>query len=94
MYQNNMTCDKCTDIHEAQKSGKTQDACKCNCHKESNPLISPNPNYIPYYPNYDPCCPTIPYSPIWTISPHTICRNIDLRTSASSNMKAIQCDLQ
>lgn len=27
-----MSCDKCTDIHKAQKEGKTQNGCKCNCH--------------------------------------------------------------
>lgn len=27
-----MTCLRCTDIHDAQKSGKTQESCKCSCH--------------------------------------------------------------
>ena len=31
-----MTCNRCTDIHQAQKEGKTQESCKCNCHTEKN----------------------------------------------------------
>ena len=27
-----MTCNRCSDIHEAQKLGKTQNACCCGCH--------------------------------------------------------------
>jgi len=27
-----MTCDRCTDIHKAQKEGKTQRECGCSCH--------------------------------------------------------------
>jgi hypothetical protein len=27
-----MTCKRCEDIHTAQKDGKTQESCKCNCH--------------------------------------------------------------
>lgn len=27
-----MTCNRCTDIHEAQKNGNTQQPCKCSCH--------------------------------------------------------------
>lgn len=73
-----MSCDKCTDIHYAQREGKTSDECRCTCHKEKiNPLTNPiQPNYIPYYPNHDPCCPTIPYSPIWCGTPYTTCHDI------------------
>ena len=27
-----MTCDRCEDIHEAQKTGVTDKPCKCSCH--------------------------------------------------------------
>ncbi len=27
-----MTCDRCKDIHEAQREGKTQNKCWCDCH--------------------------------------------------------------
>lgn len=27
-----MTCDRCTDIHTAQREGKTQRECGCSCH--------------------------------------------------------------
>lgn len=27
-----MTCERCKDVHKAQKSGKTQRECKCPCH--------------------------------------------------------------
>ena len=27
-----MSCNRCYDIHQAQKEGKTQESCKCNCH--------------------------------------------------------------
>lgn len=27
-----MSCNRCYDIHEAQKLGKTQESCKCHCH--------------------------------------------------------------
>lgn len=32
-----MTCDRCRDIHTAQKEGKSDKPCKCNCH-DSNTL--------------------------------------------------------
>jgi len=27
-----MTCDRCEDIHKAQKEGKTNQKCECDCH--------------------------------------------------------------
>ena len=27
-----MTCDRCIDIHKAQREGKTQRECGCSCH--------------------------------------------------------------
>ena len=27
-----MTCNRCNDVHEAQKKGITQKRCECNCH--------------------------------------------------------------
>ena len=29
-----MTCERCTDIHKAQKDGKTQRECGCSCHNK------------------------------------------------------------
>ena len=65
-----MSCSKCQDVHEAQKSGLTQLPCLCSCH----------PTHIcPSYPFY----PTNPYyqwitGPTWTgdnilVSPNTAC---------------------
>lgn len=71
-----MTCDKCEDIHEAQRCGKTQEECKCTCHG----TILPNP-YPWTNPFVDPCCPDItpwyppcypPYSPIWQVFPNQL----------------------
>lgn len=30
-----MSCDRCSDIHKAQLNGKTNEECKCKCHKWS-----------------------------------------------------------
>lgn len=30
-----MTCKRCEDIHEAQKNGKTQNKCECDCHNNT-----------------------------------------------------------
>ena len=27
-----MTCDRCEDIHKAQRNGKTNQKCECDCH--------------------------------------------------------------
>jgi hypothetical protein len=27
-----MSCDRCVDIHEAQRKGNTVEECKCSCH--------------------------------------------------------------
>ncbi len=53
-----MTCDKCTDIHTAQREGKTQEECSCGCHViKDNPLVSPpRPLDYWYYPTCTPCC--------------------------------------
>ena len=29
-----MACKRCEDIHTAQRDGKTQEQCKCNCHNQ------------------------------------------------------------
>lgn len=34
-----MSCDRCTDIHTAQKEGKCQKSCECNCHDKSNDSV-------------------------------------------------------
>ena len=51
-------CGKCADIHNAQLEGKTDKPCSCDCHDK------PNTTYIPYNPCV-PCCPEIPYQPIY-----------------------------
>lgn len=52
-----MSCDKCDDIHFAQREGKTCDECKCTCHiNRINPLTSPNTPCYPY--------------PYWQVIPH------------------------
>ena len=75
-----MTCDKCTDIHTAQREGKTTKECECNCHNETI-RFPMNPTYIPYCPP-DPCCPVYPYwqvipqyQPTYT-TPNTTCQNV------------------
>jgi hypothetical protein len=30
-----MSCDRCVDIHNAQKLGNTVEQCKCSCHSNS-----------------------------------------------------------
>lgn len=39
-----MTCSKCSDIHEAQKCGLTQNPCCCGCHNTSSTSITWNNN--------------------------------------------------
>ena len=60
-----MACNRCEDVHNAQRFGKTQKGCECLCH---DMLINYSPpTYQPYYPQY---CPTYqPHYitvPIWT----------------------------
>ena len=39
-----MSCDRCSDIHDAQKKGVTTKPCKCECHSEISPFpITPFP---------------------------------------------------
>ncbi len=37
-----MSCKRCEDIHTAQKAGKTNEECKCGCHKEWDTTTSGN----------------------------------------------------
>ncbi len=30
-----MSCDKCEDIHTAQRAGKQNDECRCSCHSST-----------------------------------------------------------
>lgn len=32
MYNKNMSCEKCIDIHTAQSTGLSGKACECDCH--------------------------------------------------------------
>jgi len=57
-----MTCEKCSDIHEAQREGKTQNECKCTCHDmeisfygELTNTGTSNINYI-WTTSTGPCC--------------------------------------
>lgn len=71
MEKRKLTCDKCTNIHDAQREGKTQDECKCTCHGSTTAPLT-NPWYdpcCPVIPIYDPCCPTYPPQPIWQVFP-------------------------
>ena len=36
-----MTCDRCQDIHQAQREGKTNQSCHCNCHYYSSSNTQP-----------------------------------------------------
>ena len=70
-----LTCDKCTDIHKAQKEGKTQEECKCKCHGKldfpTNPFRTYPDDCCPYIP-VDPCCPAIPPYPMWQVFPNQL----------------------
>lgn len=44
-----MPCDKCIDIHDAQKTGKTNDPCDCSCHSTG---FEYNWTYDPYSLTY------------------------------------------
>jgi len=71
-----LTCDKCEDIHIAQRAGKQSDECKCSCHK-SNTYDLPHWQIQPLYQPYltpctgDPIPPqgeTICGDPTWKFS--------------------------
>lgn len=71
-----LTCDKCDDIHIAQRDGKTCDECKCTCH--NNVILYPQPYYPPYNPCIpDPCCPTF-VQPYYTYTTGTTTCNISI----------------
>ena len=72
-----MVCDKCKDVHEAQKAGLTQLPCLCSCHPTH---ICPSYPLCPSYPIY-PLYPTNPYwiTGTWTndntlVSPTACCQ--------------------
>ncbi len=58
-----MSCDKCEDIHIAQRAGKQSDECRCSCHNgfssswhwDYNPLIIPYTGDPPFQPSYTTC---------------------------------------
>lgn len=48
-----MTCNRCYDIHEAQKNGKTNNECKCCCHNNTvSPTIWYNTTSTTGNPNF------------------------------------------
>ncbi len=66
-----MTCEKCDDIHTAQKEGKTQESCKCDCHPVHvcpSPF-TPQPEY-PWWtdPTSPGTVPNQPWYPQWTFT--------------------------
>lgn len=55
-----MPCERCKEIHEAQKSGLTNLQCTCTCHKDH--VCPTQPNWIsPIWVVPTTPCPTIPY---------------------------------
>ena len=48
-----LSCDRCDDVHVAQRAGKQSDECKCSCHKGN--IFNPNPQFQPPY--YQPAMP-------------------------------------
>lgn len=59
-----MTCDRCEDIHKAQRDGKTSDECKCSCHTSTTTITSPwhwEPIQPLYYQPQVPCTGDPPY---------------------------------
>jgi len=57
-----MSCDKCEDIHIAQRAGKQSDECHCSCHSGRidygwswNPLTIPDTGTPPWQQHYTTC---------------------------------------
>lgn len=74
-----MSCDRCSDIHLAQREGKTLSRCECGCHIQ------------PKYDDYTlgctcgwgttTLCPIHGYSTIWTACDCSTDGTIDVTTS-------------
>jgi len=44
-----MTCNRCQDIHEAQRSGRCFNSCQCDCHLVTTDQTQP----LWFYPNLE-----------------------------------------
>ena len=55
-----MACNRCEDVHNAQRSGDTQKGCECLCHN----TFTYYPQYCPPYPD-----PIFPYPVVYTGDP-------------------------
>ncbi len=66
-----MTCERCKDIHEAQKSGANSKPCECKCHDGLTDIIKPKDTPNPYQPQPYPKPFDIPpkYIPPFNPSP-------------------------
>jgi len=56
-----MACNRCEDVHNAQRSGDTQKGCECLCHD-----FNIYPTYIPWTPFYSPQPIYQPYPVVYT----------------------------
>ena len=54
-----MTCDRCQDIHQAQREGKTNQSCHCDCHYCSG--TNTQPLMCTCGRNTTGCCPVHPF---------------------------------
>ena len=81
-----MSCDRCEDIHQAQREGKQSDECKCSCHTS---ITSPwNWETQPFYYQAPFNIPTTgdPIPP----QGETICRDLFWRVNTGLNTGDIQ----
>ena len=74
-----MSCDRCEDIHKAQRDGKTSDECKCSCHTLTQT----------YHWNTEPQW-TVPFGQPYTGDPpwkqgESICRDLFWRVNTGIN---------
>lgn len=63
-----MSCNKCYDIHEAQKNGLTQKECLCSCHEQSgfpNTTTTSIPNIL--WNNNDTTNGTLDFTPSFNL---------------------------
>lgn len=77
-----MSCDRCEDIHIAQRDGKTSDECKCSCHTS---ITTTNPWHWepiqPFYYQPQVPCTGDPIPP----QGETICRDLFWRVNTGLN---------
>ncbi len=77
-----MTCDRCEDIHKAQRDGKTSNECKCSCHTLTTITTQPwHWETQPFY--YQPQMPSTG-DPPWKQG-ETTCRDLFWRVNTGLN---------